>query len=251
MADRPRQHSVPWFLDSLAWEGEVFARTVAQGDLDAEVAACPGWTLSGLVEHLGQIHRWAAFCARHGRAPDRDEAAALETFDVDRAADWYRECLAELLGVLVDLDPEAATWHPFPGPRVAAFWPRRQAHETAMHRWDAQHAIGMPDPIDPDLAADAVDEYVEVVVPRRLARDGLDVPAGTLHLHCTDAAGEWLVWGEHGQYRMVRDHARGDAVLRGPAEAILLACWGRADTAGLDIFGDEAVLAGWFGLSGI
>ena len=81
----------------------------------------------------------------------------------------------------------------FAGPTTAAFWFRRQAHETAVHRWDAQRAAtpSSVDPIDATLAADGVDEWLEVFVPRFLARTGVpdDLVGATLHLHCTDEGG--------------------------------------------------------------
>lgn len=240
-----------WFRAHLVREGEAFARAVAVGPLDVAVAACPGWTVADLAAHLGTIHQWSAACIEHGRRPERDVSVDVGSGDPDEAAGAYRRALARLQDALDDLDPAAATWNPFPVEQVGSFWPRRQAHETALHRWDAQRARGEPDPLDRDLAADGVDEYLAVIVPRRMSRDDLDVPAGRLHLHCTDAEGEWVVHGEAGEYRVARRHARGDAVLRGSASALLLACWGRTGTEDLEVFGDDDVLAGWLGLAGI
>ena len=70
------------------------------------------------------------------------------------------------------------------------FWSRRQAHELAVHRWDAQLAAGAPQPIDRALAADGIQELFDILP----ARPG-GAPTGngeTMHLHCTDGDGEWL-----------------------------------------------------------
>ncbi|MCB0966113.1 MAG: hypothetical protein KDB37_04705, partial [Ilumatobacter sp.] len=79
------------------------------------------------------------------------------------------------------------------------------------------------------------------------------LPAGSLHVHCTDVDGEWLVWNEGGEYRMKRAHEKGDAALRGPAEAILLRLWGRTSDRSdeLSPVGDEHVLAEWLAFAGM
>ena len=241
-------HDSGWYVRHLADQGERFAAAIDRGPLDAVVGACPGWQLSDLVEHLGGIYRWATYIAEHGEPPT---AGAPEPDRRDLAG-WYREGLSGLIPALEQLDPDRPTWSPFPVDRVGRIWPRRMAHETAMHRWDAERAIGEPDGFDPELASDGIDEYFEVTVPRMMARDGLQLPAGSLHIHCTDVAGEWLAWSEDGEYRLKRAHEKGDAALRGPAEAILLRLWGRDSSRHdeLSPVGDEQVLADWLALAG-
>jgi uncharacterized protein (TIGR03083 family) len=246
-------HDPDWYLDHFTAEAERFATAVETGPLDAEIPSCPGWDVARLAEHLGQIHRWASFCATNTRPPSQEEALALESFDRDHAADWYRDCAREVAATLRGLAPDAPTWHPFPVERVARVWPRRQAHETAMHRWDAERAIGEPAPFDPELASDGIDEYFEIAIPRLIKREQLSIPSGSLHVHCTDVDGEWLVWNEDGEYRVKRAHEKGDAALRGPAEAILLRLWGRTSELSDDLspVGDDAVLAAWLSIAGM
>ena len=245
---------VAWYLDHLLADSDRFAAVLESGPLDVPVAACPGWDLSRLAEHLGQIHRWARFCAVNARPPDAVESAALESFRPERAADWLRSGAAALADTLRTLDPDAPTWHPFPAERVARVWPRRQAHETSVHRWDAERAVGEPAPIDPDFASDGIDEYFEIAIPRLVVREAITLPTGSLHVHCTDVDGEWLMSSDaDGAYRMVREHQKGDAALRGPAEAILLRLWGRAGdrAAELSPVGDAAVLDAWLAIAGM
>jgi len=241
-----------WYLDHVTADVERFAVAIETGPTDAPVAACPGWDVLRLAEHLGFIHRWARFCAVNARPPTEDDEP-IGAFDADGAGDWLRDGAARLVETLRTIDPGAPTWHPFPVERVAAVWPRRQAHETAMHRWDAERAVGIVASIDADLASDGIDEYFEIAVPRLIAREGIELPAGSLHVHCTDVEGEWLVSSDDGDYRMVRAHEKGDAALRGPAEPILLRLWGR-ETARADELspvGDESVLAEWLTIAGM
>jgi uncharacterized protein (TIGR03083 family) len=241
-----------WYADHVVADAERFATVLGSVGLDAPAPSCPGWSLARLTEHLGQIHRWARFCAANGRSPSDDEAAGLESFRREGVADWMRTGAAELAATLRTVDPSAPTWHPFPVDRVGAVWPRRMAHETAVHRWDAELAGGTTSPIDARLASDGIDEYFEVFVPRLAMRAGVELPPHSLHLHCTDVEGEWLVWTDDGAFRMIRAHEKGDAALRGPAEAILLRLWGReSPRAGeLSPVGDASALDAWLALSG-
>ena len=80
------------------------------------------------------------------------------------------------------------------------------------------------------------------------------VPSGSFHVHCTDVPGEWLVTtDDDGALVVRREHAKGDAALRGPAEAILLRLWDRpgARAGELDVVGDAAVADAWLALPGM
>lgn len=245
-------HTTDWYLDHLARDAERFATVLDGASTDAPVAACPGWDVLRLAEHVGQVHRWATFCAANARPPTPDDSP-MPAFEPDRAGDWLREGAAQLAATLRDIAPDAPTWHPFPVDLVAAVWPRRQAHETAVHRWDAERAVGIDPDIDAELASDGIDEYFEIVIPRLMAREGTALPVGSLHVHCTDVDGEWLVWSDEGDYRLIRAHEKGDAALRGPAEPILLRLWGRDTdrTSELSPIGDESVLAAWLAITGM
>lgn len=245
-------HSTDWYLDHLLADTERFATLLDTASTQAPIAACPGWDVLRLAEHVGQIHRWARFCVANARPPTGEDEP-MEPFDPGRPAEWLRDGAEQLAATLRGADPDASTWHPFTVGRLVRVWPRRQAHETAVHRWDAQRAVGIDAGIDAELASDGIDEYFEIVVPRLVAREGIEVPSGSLHVHCTDVDGEWLVWTDDGDYQMIRAHQKGDAALRGPAEPILLRLWGRdsqrADA--LDPVGDVDVLAAWLAIAGM
>lgn len=246
-------HDTDWYVDHLVADVERFASVLAAGPQDAAVAACPGWTVRGLAAHLGQVHRWATFAVTHGRPPTAEDGPLPLLAEDDDAGRWLRDGADALAAALRSIDPDAPTWHPFPVDRVARVWPRRQAHETAIHRWDAERAIGREPTLDAVLASDGIDEYFELAVPRLVAREGLELPSGSLHVHCTDVHGEWLVWSDDGECRLVRAHEKGDAALRGPAAEILLRLWGRSSdgAAELSPVGDGRVLDDWLAIAGM
>jgi uncharacterized protein (TIGR03083 family) len=246
-------HTPEWYLDRYDRLTARFAAATGAADLDAAVPACGDWTVADLVRHLGGVHQWARWCVEHGRSPTREEARSAPAFDRTDAQAWYATTAAELGTAMRAADHDGPTWHPFPVEHVGRVWPRRQAHEVAMHLWDLESATGRPGTIDAELASDGIDEYFEVVVPRLIVREGIAIPDSSFHVHCTDVDGEWLVWNEDGEYRMKRAHEKGDAALRGPAEVILLELWGRDHGRGDELgpVGDETALAAWTSLAGM
>ena len=226
---------------------------IGSGPLDAAVPDCPGWVLRDLVVHLGMVHRWATECVRTAAEPaTRWQDLDPELSDAELAS-WFAEGAEALAATLDEQADDAPTWTPFPieAPTVSV-WARRQTHETSLHRRDAEAALGVVGPIGAALAADGVDEYFDVIVPRLVQRDGLVLPpAGSAHLHCTDTEGEWTLEVVDGDFVLDRTHRKGDAAVRGTAEQLLLRVWGRSlpDQA-LDVFGDADVAAAWLGLGG-
>ncbi|MGY6500755.1 MAG: maleylpyruvate isomerase family mycothiol-dependent enzyme [Acidimicrobiales bacterium] len=229
-------------LDALAREGTLLGE-VRLADVD--VPTCPGWTLADLVHHVGEVHRWQTDQLRSDDpgtlAPRRTGGARPD--DADLIA-WYRRGLGDLLATFdqVGFDKQTPTWS---GPRPAAFWARRAAHETAVHRWDAQAAITRPAPLEADQAVDLIDEVLDVVAPRRMAANGWEGDSASLHLHCTDVDGEWTVELGPDGISVRREHAKGDVAARGHASDLALMLIGRLPSARLEVFGDASVLDRW------
>ncbi|MGI8662217.1 MAG: maleylpyruvate isomerase family mycothiol-dependent enzyme [Acidimicrobiales bacterium] len=205
----------------------------------APVPSCPGWDVADLVEHLGRIHRWvlrSLAAESTERVPyilDDDPAPGNDV------AGWYEARAAELLDRFATVGPHS-TVATFVGPQPAAWWMRRQAHETAVHRWDAQRAHSVAVPIEAELASDGIDEFLTTFLPRFQGRLG-DV-AGTVHIHCTDVDGEWFLRFDDEKPSIERIHAKGDVAARGGASELLLMTWGRVPTSAMDVIGDRALL---------
>ncbi|MGZ4694109.1 MAG: maleylpyruvate isomerase family mycothiol-dependent enzyme [Acidimicrobiales bacterium] len=214
----------------------------AEGNLDSRVPGCPEWDVADLVWHVGKVDGFWSAMASGGQPdqyqhPDRPGPETLVA--------WYAGVAGGLADTLSSLAPTATCWT-WSDQKDVAFVLRRMAHETAMHAWDALEAAGAPEPIDAALAVDGIDEYLEHHVPRRPGF--ADGPAVTVHLHATDADGEWLVAIGGGAYSVEHSHAKGDVAVRATASDLLLMLWGRVDpqTAADDrftVFGDAAALA--------
>ena len=244
-------------LEAIRDDSARIAVCAERGDLTAPIAACPGWDLRKLVVHTGLIHRWATHAVQLGAPPGRD--AVHEPSESANGAElgaWIRLGAGVLADVLATTPVDADTWHPFPAEQKAWVWSRRQAMETMVHRWDAEVAFHGSSDLDPLWAVTGLTEFFEMMLPRALVREGAAAPSASLHAHCTDADlpdgdGEWIVWGDDGDYRMEPVHRRGDAAIRGSAQALLLAMMGRTDGGDLDVVGDHDVVEAWLGLPGL
>lgn len=139
-----------------------FVALLATADPDAVVPACPDWTVTQLIEHLGVIHRWVTDMVRQ-RAPARLPREEM-TFDRPTGPDdlgrWLGAGGSELVAELRAAGAADAMWAWDPAQGVS-FWSRRQLHETAMHRIDLAQAMGVPTELEPAVADDSVRELIE------------------------------------------------------------------------------------------
>jgi uncharacterized protein (TIGR03083 family) len=228
---------LPEYLDAITRESAALADAAERAGLDAPVPSCPDWTVADLLVHLGAVQQWARVTVEQ-RATERISRRELP--GPPEAADlvaWFREQAAALVATLAATDPATPVWS-WTHDHTAAFWFRRQANEALVHRWDAELAAGTTVELDAALAADGVDELLEMLS----LRDDVTGSGETVHLHCTDTEGEWLVTLEAGGPAIERVHSKGDAAARGTASALDLFVWGRVAPDTLEVFGDGALL---------
>jgi uncharacterized protein (TIGR03083 family) len=233
------------FLSALELESTRMA-AAADGRLSRPVGPCPGWEVKDVIGHLGSVYAWAAGAVVGGgerpgpmEPGPEDESALLPWFVQNRDA-----LLASFTGRASD---DQAWVFVSASAQTVGWWARRQALESAVHRFDVESGAGVEiSPMDPELAVEGCDEYLSLFLPRILGRNPLAALVGTFHVHATDAAGEWsLDFSEPGLTR--REHSKADTAVRGPAAGLYLWMWNRLtpEQAGLDVFGDQSVVAAW------
>jgi uncharacterized protein (TIGR03083 family) len=159
---------------------------------------------------------------------------------------WFDELFGRVQEELGGRDPDAPAWSfVWSSGQNVGWWQRRQAQETAVHRYDVEAAAGSAQPLDAHLAADGVDEFLTVFLPGVLEHRPVEGLHGTLHLHANDTPGEWWLDLDSPDTPARREHAKADTAIRGPASGLDLFLWNRlsVQAAGLETFGDPGVVA--------
>ena len=234
-------------------EGRRFAEAAASASLDTPIEHCPGWDMRDLLRHLSEIHLWAsAHVALRATKMWVDDLSELTAYWPDLGVFWPEDAdlvdhylatnenlLRELEAAPADLP--AMTFLPAPSP--LAMWARRQAHEIAMHRFDAEHAAGTVTGFDPEFATDGIDELVCGFAPRKsslpLEQDQ------RMGIRTTDTSAEWVVTMGPAGIDTVRRGDDADVVVSGKAEDLYLMLWNRGDREALSIDGDASIVGTW------
>lgn len=249
------------YIAAVRGEGDRLATAAERAGLDAPVPACPGWRVRDLLRHTGYVHRWATAYVReqHLTWVDRfSEAEILASSPADdqMLTSWFRDGREILAAALERAEPGMMCWTFFDAPSPLAFWARRQAHETAIHRVDAQQAAGIPAPelapFAPGLAADGVDELLMGFARRDSKRGLRSDPPSWLAIHVAGDGGDWVIRMGPDTAQVTRGTipageapaGRGCDVTGSPAGLYLL-LWNRGGTDGLEVRGDVRVLNTW------
>jgi len=229
-------------IAAIGEQGDLMATAAEKVGAGAVVPTCPEWRMRELVRHQGEVHRWATAIVRDALTSP-DVPAAAPPNDDDLVA-WFREGCASLVGVLADADPDVECFAFLPAPSPRAFWARRQAHETGIHRVDAEHAAGTVTPFAVDLAVDGIEEMLFGFACRSRSRLRSPAPR-SLGLHATDAAREWIVHIGPDSVTVSPENGDADCTVEAGASDLFMLLWNRVDPADVRVAGDTDVLDLW------
>jgi uncharacterized protein (TIGR03083 family) len=246
--------SAEFWLDCLRREGAAFRAAVSPEVLGSQVPSCPEWNVEQLVAHVGEVYRFhAAHLVRGVTTPPEDEDPIPPTGPA--VLDWWDESFRLAVAALESTAPDAPAWNWSIQEKVAKFWFRRFANETAIHRWDAELAAGaaLAEPVDTRLAIDGVDEAFDTFLASG-HRAGPLTLRGVVTLRATDADAHWAVRlrGEGMSLldtnTVFDDPPHAQTAVSGNASDLLLALWGRVPFRVLTVEGNpelpEALLVG-------
>ncbi|MET9072371.1 maleylpyruvate isomerase family mycothiol-dependent enzyme [Streptomyces sp. NPDC004232] len=256
------------FLQTLDREGRLLAAAADAAGTDAKVPTCPEWQVRDLLRHTGAVHRWAAgYITEEGTA--RRPFGDPPELDGAELVAWYRDSHRLLVDALAaaPADLECWTFLPAPSPSPLAFWTRRQAHETTVHRYDAEAARGgTASPIAPDFAVDGIDELLRGFHARSRSRLRTEEPrvlrVRALHAGTEGAQGADTVWtvrlsaeppatvrNTAGANDETGEAGEAEAELFGPADELYLALWNRRPVP--SVRGDHSLAELWREKGGI
>ena len=215
-------------LDFRAWierESETFVSVLDTGELDRRVPGCPDWALRDLALHLARVQRFWKGVVLAGADIDPTRPEPFTGGDADLAS-WMRASTCELVGALHQTAPDTPAWTWWRDSRTAGAIARHQVQEAAVHRWDAQSALGNADPLQIAVADDGVDEFVGIA---RQLRDPAPIS---------------LVTTDSDRVIPVSDEPSVVSVTATASELVLL-LYGRIPADALRVEGDRTVLDGW------
>jgi uncharacterized protein (TIGR03083 family) len=214
-------------------DGERLA-AVAGGRGVEPVPSCPGWTVDDLVRHVAEVYEHKIACTLLGHAPD----PWPPEWPADRSAiEWFTDAHGRLLEMFDRNEPTtpSATW--WPPDQTVGFWARRMAHETAVHRYDAELAVGATTPIDTDLAADGVDEILRIMLVGDWSDDPSEAATGqSISVETGDR--RWTVVLDREAVTIDARSAGIDARVGGDPSDVDLWLWGRVADDGVSASGD-------------
>ncbi|MEV8123510.1 maleylpyruvate isomerase family mycothiol-dependent enzyme [Streptomyces sp. NPDC085944] len=238
------------YVGILDREGALLAAAAEAAGTGSEVPTCPDWRVRDLLRHTGMVHRWAtAFVAEGHTGPRRaDDPPVL---DGGPLLSWFREGHERLVDALAGAEPDVRCWHFLPAPSPLAFWARRQAHETTVHRIDAESARGgEPTAVGVDFAVDGIDELLCAFHARPRSAVRTEEPR-TLRVRATD--GPDAVWtvrlSAQPPVTVRAEEGDADCELSGPAAQLYPALWNRRPFP--EVTGDGALAALWRERSGV
>ncbi len=238
-------------IEAVKHEGALFAAAARRSGLDADVPGCPDWDVRELVRHLASVHLWAAAYVSNRATEWRDhgpvelteywpELASFWPEDND-LVDWYLETNENLVRELTEAPPDHKCLAFFPASNPVAPWARRQAHETAIHRFDAESPNRDTTTYDPSFAADGIDEILMQFAPRwgKPTQDD-----NTMVVRTTDTGDAWRITMGPDTIEASRGDGDSDVRLTGTASDLFLAVWNRGKPS-IAVTGDLELVTTW------
>ncbi len=233
---------IPALVAQLAADGRLLISAAERAGWDAPVPATR-WNVRELVTHVGGVHRWAAdIVTTHTKTAETPAGEAVGTGPGDdELVEWFKNGHAGLVATLrsAPADLDCVTFLPADSP--LHFWTRRQAHETAIHRVDAQGAAGEVAGFEAAFAQDGIAELLNGFARRR---SNATATAAKLGLDAADGP-SWLITlgGERIEAAESEDLVDTDVTVRGLSSDLYLWLWNRPSEAVVD--GDETVATLW------
>ncbi|HEX5861390.1 MAG TPA: maleylpyruvate isomerase family mycothiol-dependent enzyme [Nocardioides sp.] len=247
----------PDYLEHIRSESRRFREVLSTCDPEARVPGCPEWNAADLLWHLAEVQWfWAKVVRTRPLGPDENDPGPERPAAYDDLLKAFDEYSSSLVSELEQADPadEAWTWS---DDHTVGFTFRRQAHEALIHRLDAEQAAGDVTRLDTALAADGVEEVLDVMYGASPDWGSFSPLEHRLRVDITDT-GE-SIWVQLGRFRgtdpkddvhydeddisVIPDPGvEPDAVISGDAATLVTRFWRRGDGAEIHLAGDLQIV---------
>lgn len=240
------------YCDAVAVEVARFVDAVRGLDPEARVPTCPEWSAADLMRHTGTVHRWAGnqvAVLTPKRIPSDEMDLAIPTHPSGLPV-WLADGGRFVVDALRAKDPDAEMWA-WGADQHVRFWSRRMLHETAVHRADAEFTGGLHPHIEPEVALDGIDEFLENLPHASRFAPRAKELLGTgerLCFRANDAGIAWTIALEHERFSWDHTDDAADVSVEAAASDLVLFVYGRLDPSDESRFkvdGDQALLAFW------
>jgi uncharacterized protein (TIGR03083 family) len=248
----------PTYLDHIRRESVRFREVLTDTEPATPVPSCPGWTAADLLFHLGEVQRWWTHVVTQRPVDPRENYAEPERpVAYDRLLAFFDEWSDRLVGALAAADPADECWS-WSADHTVGFVLRRQAHEALIHRLDAELTAGTPTALDPALAADGVEECLDLMYGALPPWGAFAPLPHHVEFAMTDVgASVWIQLGifsgtspegversgEPDLHVVPPPGSEADAVVSGTAADLDAWLWHRGDDSGIRVTGDRDVYA--------
>jgi uncharacterized protein (TIGR03083 family) len=221
-------------------EGEGIVSAANLG-LKVDIPTCDDWTMAQLVRHMTRLWAYVTMVVseRVTEAP-----TTRPTIPEGSPTEVLADLLDGLIATLSEASTDTPIWNWSPAPDEGLFWARRMAHEAAVHRFDAQAAHGVVQPVDGELADDGLDELIDVIAPTIYGRPDVSGPTGTVQLQSSDG-GAWSIRLTETGIERVDFGTEPDVAVRASSSSLLLASYSRVPWTSLELTGDADLLSRW------
>ena len=238
------------------------AESAAAAGPDAAVPTTPEWTITELVEHVGQTQHWVAeIIERRITDPTQlpTDMAELPT-DPGEWQVWLSESAQRVVSALSDDAIDAPVFNAAGDERTGTqFWMSSVLNETVVHGADAANAADRSSDIDPDIAVALISNHLRMLtsptwdMQRPESAHAIRGTGQTLQLLATDTAddtGAWFVERRPDGATWEPGTRQADVTVTGPAGPLLLILTRRLpftarEAAGVSVDGDTDLAKHW------
>ena len=246
------------YVHHLRRESGRFLEVLRDAPSDRPVPSCPDWASGDLLWHLGEVQWfWGTVVVDRLQSVEALENPVRPETHAELVS-FFEEQSHRLADGLEAAGP-AEPMYMWADDKTAGYIARRQAHEALIHRLDAELTVGQVTPLDPELAADGVDEALDVMfggcppwgtfTPSGLqmqvvvADTGRVLPVALGRFTGTDPDSGTAYDEDDISMRSADPGATPQVTVTGTAADLDAWLWHRRDAAGLQVEGDRAVFA--------